>query len=255
MKFSNFRFKGLFLICFCFIAIKASAESYVGVQTGYKFNNYIDNLRADENTNYPNESGPKPILVGSSLTRAKLDDSFSIGGKIGHYSDKVPFFGIEGEANYSRPDVEKQTFILTNPALLGSTQIPKIQNKARLDDFSAAASLMLRYPAFKRVMPYVGIGPTFHYFRLRGNGADVPVGSPNVTVPGDPIKQDKLSLGLQAKAGVRLAATKHLAVDVEYKYNYSPVRAEFRDLNNMRGGFNSHEIGLALVYRFGKIKW
>jgi opacity protein-like surface antigen len=273
----------VFIFGLSYFSLSASAESYVGIQAGASIGNKVNSVIVDVNPNYQGSlitnflppSAVKPVqdarFTGAKQSDAKLENSFSIGAKAGHYFDAIPFLGVEGEFNFTKPDLKEQnitTSNLNNTTLLTSNgTVTKKQLAADIYDFTSAFSLMARYPAFKRVTPYIGVGPNFHYFRVRGTGAaeintDVVLETlgapktPNVLVQGPGVKQDKFSIGLQAKAGIRFNITKHLSADVEYKYNYSPVRMDpFRDLNNYRGGYNSHQVAGALVYRFGNIKW
>jgi opacity protein-like surface antigen len=251
MKKQNILLSSL-MVFLAFNVCPSKSESYIGIQAGASFANELTDSKADVNGGHP--VAPGPIFVGSKLTDSRLNDSFSIGAKVGHYFDVIPFFGIEGEFNYTNPDFPTQNIVLSNPALPGS--IVKTQFKADIYDFAAGASLMVRYPLFKRVMPYIGVGPNLHYFRVRGTGNDINPMLPGVVLPGPEINQDKVALGVQAKAGLRLAATKHLAFDIEYKYNYSPVRLDqWRGLANLTGSYDSQQLCGAVVYRFGKIKW
>jgi opacity protein-like surface antigen len=266
------------------VGMKASAENYVGVQAGVSFANKVGGTKVDIDPNYADSlqiPGFLPPSIGQAIKGAKFtgadmtdtkhDESFTAGVKVGHYFDSIPFLGVEGELNYMKPDFLQQDFTtsnLNNPTLLTSNGVvTKNQLAANIHDFSGTASLMLRYPAFKRVTPYVGVGPSLHYIRIRGTGTTAmntdtatealggPI-TPNVLVDGPPLKHDTFTGGLQAKAGIRFNVTKHLSADVEYKYNYMPVRLDpYRDLNNFRGTFSGHQIVAALVYRFGNIKW
>jgi len=241
-----------------------SAENYVGIQVGGRFANKISNVRGDVTnvTLFPPVTLVPVSLgnfTGTDSSDMKLDETISFGAKIGHYFDKMPFIGIEGDINFSKPDLYPQNLTLTNSAF-PATIPPQYERRIKVNDLQGGVSLMLRYPAFKRVMPYVGIGPQVHWFNLRGTGVtENPLGTlfpaQPATLQLNAVNQDKIAVGLQAKTGVRVALTKHLAVDAEYKFNYSPVRFQARNLDNISGSYTSHEIGAALVYRFGKIRW
>lgn len=261
MAFKNSFKWAIGTIIFLGLVQAASAESYVGVQVGGRFANKVSGVKGDV-VGVPNPAAPfipgSPAYLapftGTDSSDLKLDETISIGAKVGHYFDKMPFLGVEGDINFSQPDLYPQNLTFSNPAF-PPTLPQQSQKRIKIQDFQGGVSLMARYPAWKRVMPYVGVGPQVHLFRLRGSGDTQNPFALGAFGPGRSVKQDKIGIGLQAKAGVRLAITKHLAIDAEYKFNFSPVRFEARNLDNLKGTLTSHEVGAALVYRFGNIKW
>ena len=247
----------LSLLVIIYVPSEVNAETYVGLQTGFSFSNRIGDGKADADTNFNGKAGVG-LLTGFDLSPTNLERSFAISGKVGHYFDRFPFLGVEGEVGYHKPDYKQQTFILTNPNL---PPLFSLQETADVHDFQAGFSLMLRYPVFKRVMPYVGVGPQVHYVRIRGVGNATsgfnPSLPPNIVIEEDDLKRDDVTAGIQAKVGVRIVPIEkfeRLAIDLEYKFNAAPVRFNsFRDLANVRGFYNTQQVGAAIVYRFGKL--
>lgn len=231
---------------------KSKAESYVGVQSGIIFNSNVDGIRGRVNLDDYIGPGVVPNFPGTNISDVKLDESVSIGIKAGHFFKRSPFLGIEGEINYSKPDVLNQNLSFRNPALPPNLSLE--QRSADVHDINAGFSLIGRITKFKHFTPYVGIGPNIHYFLVRGSGeTQIPTPMGVAVLPGPDIKEDKIAIGLQAKAGVRVPVTEHFAVDFEYKFNYSPVQlGQFRNVQNLRGDFTSHQAALGLVYVFGK---
>ncbi|MDX1919801.1 MAG: outer membrane beta-barrel protein, partial [Candidatus Caenarcaniphilales bacterium] len=190
---------------------------------------------------------------GTDISDIDLDENFSVSVKAGHYFKHAPFLGIEGELNYSKPDFKDQVLTFKNAAFPGPIQLRKLS--ADVHDIGLAVSLMARSRKFKHFNPYVGVGPNVHYFIVRGTGdAAVGPGAPILpALDGDDIKQDKISVGIQAKAGVRIPVTEHFAFDVEYKFNVAPVQmGEFRNLEGYKGDFTSHQVMAGLTYVFGE---
>lgn len=248
----------LCLISFFCISLQTKAESYVGIQAGASFGNKFVNLKGNENVNYPNPPGAGELFKNTKVDDVNLSESALIGVKAGHYFDAIPFLGVEGEVNYSKPDFEQQVLTLKHPDF-GSFQ--ELQLKADVHNISGAVSIMARYPKFKRVMPYIGVGPTINYLKIKGTGRSgiapgEDLNDPNVGVIGPRINEDSVRIGVQAKTGVRFALAKHLALDLEYRFNYTPIKVgDFRSLQDPKADYISHQVVGALVYRFGNIKW
>lgn len=254
------------LISLLFALSPSCAETYVGVGGGFVFGGSLTKTKVDVDLDYAGKPFPPLTVPGYSMSDSNLDETFAVSGKVGHYFDKFPFIGIEGEVGYSKPDFREQSFILNNPTPIAPNlgTLATLQRQADVHDFQAGAHLMFRLPLFKRVMPYIGAGPQIHYIRIRGTGEAIsglpqPTGTiVNLNTTTEPnLRGDYITPGIQAKAGVRLVPVKaieRLAVDIEYKYNWAPMRmGQFRDLRNVRGQYMAHQIGAALVYRFGKI--
>ncbi len=249
----KFFFLFLFITIFLlFNSFCSKAESYIGVQAGGSIGSRLYDLQSNNNTNSFNQPNIQELLKDTRLDNIKLDESFTVGGKIGHYFDKAPFLGVEGEFNYSRPEF-KQNLTLNNP-YFGNFQ--DIQLKARVNDFAGTVSVMARYPRYKRVMPYVGIGPSLHYFTVKGSGrTGAGFGLPFVRLDEQDINVKSLKIGLQAKTGIRVSLTKHLALDAEYRFNYAPFGKGLGGRQEPKADYISHQIVGAVVYKFGNIKW
>ncbi len=122
------------------------------------------------------------------------------GGKLGYFCNRYPWFGVEGETNFTRNDVREQIVSLSRGLPQG-----KMMNQT-LNVWTSSLKLMARYGFFPdqdvpfgRLQPYVGIGPGF------------------VVVYADADSAKNFSLELQA--GVRYMMLKNVSAFVEYKFS------------------------------------
>jgi len=196
----------------------AVAESYVGIQAGGSIGNVFSNLTGDENTGYVVGGGS--IYKDTKASDVKLENSYLIGAKAGHYFSSIPFFGIEAEVNYTKPDFKQQIVELSHPDF-GS--LKEIQLRADIYKISSAVSLMARYDELETVKPYIGVGPTLNYLDVTGTGRSGlspgdNVNDPSLGVYGPNIKESTWALGFQGKVGASVPITDSVSFDAEAEF-------------------------------------
>jgi len=178
-----------------------------------------------------------------------------VGGvKLGYFFHKLPYFGIEGEFNYSRNNIKEQT-VSISPALVntGSVPNPVTGSRVRIPNQSLAVmTLALHFIGrvgfvkteevpFGVVQPYVGIGPGF------------------VILYGDYDAAKNFSL--EGIAGVRFMLQKNFSMFVEYNISQQwDVELEEQVLRQPGGNFEQrgkatfnfqkHHFVVGLCYHF-----
>jgi opacity protein-like surface antigen len=128
----------------------------------------------------------------SHTEKVDLDSSFTMGGRLGYWSEKLPWLGVSLDLSYFKAEGEKAEFDVVPLSLL----------------------LMLRWPLFKsenfpkgRLQPYVVVGPGYFFTDSRVNFR--------------PALQDSVSgssgeIGFDARAGLAWQFHKHWAIFGEY---------------------------------------
>lgn len=176
----------LFSLCLAVLLPDASAtaESYAAGQFGVS----VDGTYNDSDN------------VVSDLD---LKSSWVYGTKLGHYFDKLKYFGVETEAYSLTPQIKQQA-IAINGVPAG------IISGSQLRVTTWAANVVYRYPG-EIVQPYAG------------DGIGVFVAHASNTTGSD----TSLSPGLNLQAGLRVMVTKQVALFGEYKFNWT--RLNFKD--------------------------
>jgi len=176
-----------------------------------------------------------------------LKTSFLYGAKVGYYFSRASWFGLETEAYNTTPHMKQ---LQTNWTVPGGTVFPGPGGGTIPTTVSgpvtfsgnhlrvlmwAPVNLMFRYP-HARVQPYVGVGPGIFFARI------------NITEQGLEATQNNVRVGLNAKAGVEVFITRHIAVFGEYKYNW--VRFNFDETLGIAATYNMHLVSGGLSYHF-----
>jgi len=137
----------------------------------------------------------------SHTEEADFDTSFTMGGRIGYWFEKVPWLGVSLDLSYFKAEGEKAEFHAVPLSLL----------------------LMLRWPLFKsenfpkgKLQPYAGIGPGYFFTDSKVNFR--------------PSLQDSVSgasneIGFDARVGLAWQFHKHWAIFGEYRY--TDVKIDF----------------------------
>ncbi len=229
----------------------AKAESYIGLQAGGSLGNIFASLKGDENTGYG--SGGGAIYEDTKASDIKLENSYLIGAKAGHYFSSIPFLGLEAEVNYSEPDFKQQVVELSQKDL---GTFKQIQLRADIYKVTTALNLMARYDDLKTVKPYIGFGPTLNYLNIKGTGRSGIMdgenpNDPSVGVYGPDIKESAWALGFQGKIGASVPISDAISFDAEYRYGYAPFKINsFRSLGNPSADLISNEVVAGLSYHF-----
>lgn len=185
---------------FVLFAPHAYAESYVGGQFGFV-----------EPLDLSNGEVTQAQLKGLSISDQPLQNSLSLGGKLGHFFTKARWIGIETGLFYSTPHIKEGSLEFSGPG--GSATSPILagihQRMITWDN-----SIIIRYPRY-RLQPYIGIGPSVYFASL--NGPDAPPG------------QSATAIGFNAEIGLRYYITRRWALFGEGKYNYARINYSSND--------------------------
>lgn len=143
-----------------------------------------------------------PTTTKSHTQKVDFDTSFTMGGRLGYWFEKLPWLGVSLDLSYFKAEGEKAEFDVVPLSLL----------------------LMLRWPLFKsenfpkgRLQPYAGVGPGFFFTDSRVNFR--------------PTLQDSVSassgeIGLDMRAGLAWQFHKRWAVFGEYRY--TDIKVDFK---------------------------
>ncbi len=181
-------------------APQAYAESYVAGQIGFVEPQDLSN---GEVTQAP--------IGGLSISDQPMQNTFSLGGKLGHFFTKARWLGIETGLFYSTPDIKEGSLVFSGPG--GSLTSPIL---ASVDQrmITWDNSIIFRYPRY-RLQPYIGIGPSVYFASL--NGHDAPPG------------QSATAFGFNTEIGLRYYITRSWALFGEGKYNYARINYSSND--------------------------
>ena len=201
------------ILCMCFSLfltdVSARAESYVAGQFGLTFPNTFNHVSQQ----------------GATISNLELQNSVMYGAKMGHYLDKLKYFGVETEAYTSMPSIKQQA-VASNGIPMGT------QSGTHLRVTTWAFNLVYRYPG-EIVQPYAGVG--VGVFFARASDAD---GSSLSVSP-----------GLNALAGLRVFVTKQMALFGEYKFN--SARLHFKDSASYPSGhYSDNLLAFGVGYHF-----
>jgi hypothetical protein len=185
------------------------------------------------------QSTPCFICPASTFTgsrRVPFDSSLTIGGRVGYWVDRAPWFGVAFDTSF---------FVARASAGFQLAEIEVIP-------FSFLA--MARVPLFTsesypqgRMRPYAGVGPSLVLAHAQTNF------SPSVHSDG---KEWGKGAGLDIRAGLDWMFTPHLAVFTEYRFFYTHIKAErcgslcFGNNDTTTATLQSHMISAGLAYHF-----
>ena len=199
-------------------AMPVLAESYVAGQIGVVLPNDLSNIEITD-TRLP---------AGSKASDAELKNALLYGIKLGHYWNRIRWFGVEMEAFTANPHIKQQDVTVTQPGVPTLTVVP---DGAYLQVTTVALNLIARVPG-KYLQPYAAVGPAAFIARVTSGD----VGRSSV-VP-----------GLNAQLGIRYLLTQHWAMFGEWKYNYA--RFDFEEAP-LRVGLNATYTAHSLVFGVG----
>ena len=196
------------------------------------------------------------IATSYTIKDVDFDDSFSFGGRVGHWFEAIPYVGLAIDASHFEPTISSQSAseCPSGGALCASTSV-------KLNHFSVTSvsfDAMWRWPLLQtkeipngRLQPYVTVGPTVFIAR-RGHLLDT--GSGAVSNQSD----TDTKLGVQAGGGLAWQFHPNIAVFGEYRFTHfrSPsfnLRDElFPSPQDKVGGMsvNTHRALFGVSFRF-----
>jgi opacity protein-like surface antigen len=180
-----------------------NGEWYAGGYLGVAFTpsqdlRYGDGFSLNNLVSTPTQEGP------ATLFGNKFKNSLTGGVKLGYFTHRIPYLGLEVESGVSNSYVNQRSLSTSRP-IQGASQVV-VPNDFWVN-WTTALHLVGRYGFFPdkevpfgRLQPYVGIGPAF-------------------TVLYEEVDSAK-NFGIDVMAGMRYMFTKNISAFVEYKYNH-----------------------------------
>jgi opacity protein-like surface antigen len=136
------------------------------------------------------------------------------GLKFGRYFDSLPWFGIEGETNFSRNNIRGNRGQITPPPPEGPNTLFVGSDWFMI--WTMQTNLLARYGflkdkevTFGRLQPYIGVGPGFVVVYATHDSAK--------------------NLALETLAGIKYMFSEKIGLFLEYKFSYQ-FAVEYQDL-------------------------
>lgn len=202
----------------CLLPATAAAEIYIAGQGGLTMPNSLYGLTGVATTTNSN--------AGATLSNVPLQKGLLYGGKLGYYSQDLPWLGAELEVFQSALKVKAVGYNVSGPN--GSSSGTLANSSFKMTTY--AFNLLARYPG-ESFQPYAGLGIGLFTPSLANN----------------------TSAGVNALAGLRYQMSKHFGIFLEGKYDYAPS-VDFPDPSNSARLFNgtysaiNFAVGLALIF-------
>jgi opacity protein-like surface antigen len=168
--------------------------------------------------------------AGTSAGNLVFKNSFLGGGRLGHYFESLPWFGLSTEVFYSSPNLKQQTLFVA-PSSGPPQNVPLPGQSTQLITWTT--NLEFRMPG-EWFEPYGGVGVGVFFAELHDGATQTDRSS---TKP-----------GLNIYAGGRYRIFEHISVFVEGKYNY--VRFNFDPTPTLLG-LNTNYTPLIFVFGVG----
>jgi opacity protein-like surface antigen len=169
--------------------------------------------------------GWPPGIAGRTAQNINYEAGIIGGLKFGRYFDTLPWFGLEGETNFSHNNIRAGTGRISPPLpAVSGNGVGAVGGTTRLfggsdwfDIWVMRVNLMARYGflkdkevTFGRLQPYVGIGPGWEVVYARVDSAK--------------------NFAIEAQAGIRYMCTPNVAIFFEYKFSYQ-FQVEYQNFN------------------------
>jgi len=146
------------------------------------------------------------VTTESHAQRIDFDPSFTFGGRVGYWFEKLPYVGLSFDVSYIRAD-DKDVKIRVVPISL---------------------LVMLRWPLFKsekfphgRIQPYAAIGPSLYYAHARADFR------PDLS---EKVSGDDSRVTVDMRAGLSWQFHKHWAIFGEYRY--TDIKIDFTNTHS-----------------------
>jgi opacity protein-like surface antigen len=220
-----------------------NGEWYAGGYLGVAFTpsqdlRYADGFSLNNLVSTPTTQG------SATLFSNKFNNSLTGGVKLGYFTHRIPYLGVEVESGVNNSYVNRRTLSMSRP-VQGFTQAA-VPNDFWVN-WTTALHIVGRYGFFPdkevpfgRLQPYVGIGPAFSVMYEEVDSAK--------------------NFGIDVMAGTRYMFTKHISAFVEYKYNhqwaveiedhpfYLPNGAVGRGMATL--DFDCHKVVMGVAYHW-----
>jgi opacity protein-like surface antigen len=180
----------------------------------------------------------------ATLFSNKFDTSLTGGVKLGYFTHRIPYLGMEVESSVNNSYVSRRSLSTSRP-IQGASQVA-VPNDFWIN-WTTALHIVGRYGflpdkevPFGRLQPYVGVGPAFIVLYEEVDSAK--------------------NFGIDVMAGLRYMFTKHISAFLEYKYNhqwnveieqhpfYLPNGAEGR--GTAQFDFDCHKVVMGVAYHW-----
>ncbi len=153
-----------------------------------------------------------------------LDSSIIFGGKIGHFFEGLPNFGLEVEAYHFSPDIDQQTVRITGTDAGEPVDERDVIPKADIGVTGIGINALYRLQlaqnaAFPkgRFHPYIGVGLGIFIAKVKTT-LEIEDEETEEVIGRIKAEDTDTELGIQALAGLNYFLTKSLALFAEYKF-------------------------------------
>ena len=197
-----------------FFVPSTNAEWYVGGQAGYVKPNDLKDVEGTGSAS------------GISLSDLELKDAFGYGAKVGYFFENLEWLGVEFETFTANPHIKKQNVT----ASLGGSSVLGTLSSTDFRIIVPAVNVIVRYPGYY-VEPYAGAGLGVFFAKISDSGG----------------KDNDVSPGVNAIAGLRFYVNEDWGIFTEYKYNYAHFK--FDDAL-IEADYSSHGIYGGVSFHF-----
>lgn len=191
-------------------------EWYLAAHTGFSYLPAAD---------WKFTNGWPPGIAGRTAKNINYEPGVQGGLKFGRFFDGLPWFGIEGETNFSRNNIRAGNGRISPPLpAVSGPGVGAVGGVTRLfgeadwfEIWVMQISFIARYGLLKdkevpagRLQPYVGIGPGWEVVYASVDSAK--------------------NFAIEAQAGLRYMCTPQVAIFFEYKFSYQ-FQVEYQNFN------------------------
>jgi Outer membrane protein beta-barrel domain len=193
-------------------ARSAAAEWYADLYGGIAFTQSHDVFENAANGNQQ---------LGHTFLNVSVEDSPVYGGRIGRWTDDLPWLGFGLDVFHFNPDLPKQASTIA----VATVVVPDTFQDVELSVTAIAFDLLrLRYPLFPsaeypngRLQPYFAGGPALFITNVTDAGHFTPNGQSHTLTP----------LGAKISAGLTWHITPLIGIFGEYRFTYFNVTPVF----------------------------
>lgn len=250
----------------CWLApVVGQAEMYVEgyggfVRSATVFRDYLIMTTHHPSLGTYEEHRTRGTYLPAAIGGAKIGTWFTREGFLGaDYPDWMKYFGVYLDFSYHRQDFRYRVGTSVVPTSATNTR-NSFQSTG--ETFTLACMFAGRYGLLKdetapfgRIQPYFGLGPalliTTQKVSLQSNAL---VGANSFPYEINPGAQTAVVAALAVEPGVRVMATRHLALDLSFKFRWAHPSFIFKYLDPLaatRESFTLHPQYLILSFQMG----